>query len=295
MADLLDKADEVKSLIKTIDEIKGDAKIFIGVLVFMYISFQAWRQWLTHKQKREEERGKEERARRYLEVGVKQAESISRLAESMSAHTVADVETTNKLNSTLISVEQTMETVHDGLGVLTARTSGQINRDDATKMIRDRFLQNIFKEISFVIERSLTENDYEKRKDFVARKVRTALGDILIEARKYLCGFNLAVDPTRFFMCEPNQSVERFILCDSIWKEIEPLFKKEGTLKQRIEEAYLIIENVIGDYVTLCSRGTDSPIQVRRAHESNAAVLMSRSTRLMTDTAKNAPLPESIK
>lgn len=285
------QAKDVESLAKTINELKDSAKVFIGILILIFVAYQIWRQLLTHKREEAQEESKTNRAKQYLDMQVKQTEALSKLAESMTAHTASDVESANKLNNTLQSVETAIEKLDDGVSVLSAKTSGQINREDSTKMIRDRFLQNIYKEICMVIERSLTENDYEKRKDFVARKVRTALGDILIEARKYLCGFNLAVDPNRFFMCEPNQAgIERFTLCDSIWREVEPLFKKESSLKQRIEEAYLIVENVISDYVTLCGHGTDSPITFRRHRsESNAALLMAKTTRLLTDTGSHPP------
>jgi hypothetical protein len=282
MAEMVEvQAKDVQIVLREVNDLKVGAMIFLGIMTLIVLAYISWRHWLGLRRERDSEKSKERRAEQYTSA-------ITTLAESMNNHTAADEQSSMRLNNALFTVTTVVGKLDSSVNVLSAKTAGTINREDSVRMIRDRFLQNVFKEICMIVERSLSDNDYDKRRDFVARKVRTAIGEVLGEARAYLCSFNLSVDPNRFFQVDNSQSVERFLLCDLIWNDIETLYRMNTPIKQRIEEAYLMIENSITDYVTKCNKNSDTQIHFREAKgdTSSAHLLMARSTRLLTETGK---------
>jgi hypothetical protein len=151
----------------------------------------------------------------------------------------------------MMHVDEAIGKVGTCMSALLMCQSGAINVVDSRRLCRDRFNKDIKRSIAYIVERSLAENDYANRRDFVSKKVRSAMGDILATAKEDLGSYNLAIESDDYFILDSNEhGLQRYLLCDEVWEEVEPLFSSHTELKQRIEEANVIISNVVKDYLT---------------------------------------------
>lgn len=279
-------AKQIVDIAQGLNQLRSDVLQFIITMTVLVVGYMVLSKVLAARAKRREEESKNARAQMYADAQKRQADAINSLAKAMQDHTTSDTAMATQLNTTMTNVGDVTSDLKGAVELLVAKNEGRINREDSVKMIRDRFITHVYREFTTIIEVSLRENDYVNRKAHVTRKVKTELGKVLIEARRYLASFNMSVDPAVFFQLAPDDHGERFILCDAVWSDVEGLFLRDHStpakLKQVTEEAYVIIENVIKDYVTQCGRGNNCSIDFRNpASESNAQLLMTRTTRLL--------------
>lgn len=233
---------EGTQVLQEVNKLKTEAMVFVVIVLLMVGLFLLIRQHMASKVTAKVEKQKQDRAEAFTNA-------MSKLATSMNEHTAKDEQMVEQLNETIRSVGTTLGRVDSCVNALLIKQAGTINHADSERMIKDRFVKDIRRTVGYIVERSLTENDYVNRKGYVERKVKTDIATVLTEARKDLSTYDLAINPTKFFRLSPEAGVERFILCDLIWNEIEPLFRMETSLKQRIEEMNLIVQNTINDYV----------------------------------------------
>ena len=286
--------DELSKLLRELNGLRDEAMWFLLILVMFGVLYLLVTKWLAERREQRLAEQKKERSQIYATSLDRLGDKVGALAEALNKHTDQEQVTTMQLNCTMSGVCETMSKVETAVRHLADKSAGVINRSDSIRMIRDRFVQNVFRDFCLIIETSLRENNFLANPESITRKVKTALGNVLLEARRYLGGYKLAVDPDPFFVARPDLNVERFVLCDTVWFHVEPICRRPhhdaNLLREAIEEAFVIIENDIKDYVTVCCRGTDVQIDFRDASggsagESSASLHMSRTTRLLRTDA----------
>jgi hypothetical protein len=231
-------------LLNTIDQMKVGVIILIVTLVVIVMAFVLVGRWMILRNQEMLERKKQLRA-------AELSGALIRLSTSMEQHTQEDKSAQLKLASALDSVAGVTSKMDSSITVLAQRASGQMTKASSLRQIRRQFAKEITPSICFTLERSLTENKYEERRQFVSQKVKTNIAVLLADTRQDMRGSPLAFNPDLFFTTYPDSEGggERFVLCDLLWDRLEPLYRKNSALKDRLEEAFLVIQNTVHDYV----------------------------------------------
>lgn len=132
-----------------------------------------------------------------------------------------------------------------------------ISKSDSIKIIDDKFNNVVKKDVIETLEWSITNNHYESRYKFIKRKVKTALADIMISAKKSISEFKLSdsIDVDKFFATYINEKDKNIHLkiVDLIWDAVEETYHKDNyignntdeILKQQIEEMKTNVSNII--------------------------------------------------
>jgi len=134
------------------------------------------------------------------------------------------------------------------------RQRNVINKSDSIKIILNEF-EMAKKEIISLAEWSIVNNDYEHRKEFVRKKVKTALAEVITLSHKSLAEYSLSVDLEQFFITyidkkdKENHRVH-FKMVDQFWDGIESIYHKENYSgsdieNQQLEEMQIAIANII--------------------------------------------------
>ena len=137
-----------------------------------------------------------------------------------------------------------------GISYIADNTSGIINVNDSMYISKIYFYKVIFNECDKVAKKSLKENDFVNRSEFVSNKFRTDIGEILSESRSNLCSLPLSINAYKLFKIDSTSVSERFMLVDMIWDGIKELYNKSITIDEKYEEVSLRILNIIRDYIT---------------------------------------------
>lgn len=135
---------------------------------------------------------------------------------------------------------------------MSQKVNGRMSVNDSARIVQNTFEKVAFREICLLVERALRDNDYDNRQPYVERKIKTQIGESLTEIRETLASYPLGFDVRNFFLLDPSTPGERFSLCSDLWTRVEPLFRQHTAINQRIEEAFLLIENGVRDYVSAC-------------------------------------------
>lgn len=136
------------------------------------------------------------------------------------------------------------------------RQKNIIGKTDSIRIIINKFNDVVKREIIGIFEWSLINNDYKARKPFVKRKIKTALADHIMMAKKSLSEFNLSVDLEQFFITYKNQEDQNvhLKLVDLLWDEVEPIYERVNPsgeeehkifVDQQLEEMQIAVNNVI--------------------------------------------------
>ena len=283
-------ANEVKEVFNAVNTLRTEAMIFIGSIAILAIIFFITRLVLNYRKERATEKAKSDRAEKY-------SGALTAVATAMNTHIVQSEEQGRQITEALDNFSRSSHQLQNTISILIERTSGTINREDSVRIVQECFTRHLYLDICFIVEQSLRHNNYEGHKEYVKRKVKTAMGDAIGEAKAYLSGLKLAEDANKFFLLVPNQPAERFLLCDLVWAEMEPLFERDHTesykecpeaLTQKIEEAFLLIENTISDYLYKCSEQLGADAKQQRQKAKNATSLMKHTTRLMETCVEKA-------
>lgn len=150
----------------------------------------------------------------------------------------------------LVSVATKINEIERHIEGLIASTSGIMNEGDSAYLIKTYFYKVVMTECDKVIKASLKENDYDTRPEFVSKKVRTRVGNILSEARATLHGLPVSINFSSLFKIDDMSTSERFLLVDIMWSGIKELFSSDMSLDDKYEEATLRVSNIIRDYVS---------------------------------------------
>lgn len=231
-------------LLQVIDSMRFGVVLLLVTLVIIVLAFVLVGRWIYMKNQDRMERKKAERA-------AELAGALKQLAESMAAHTDSESKSRAQIAASMDSVAKVTEKVEASMGVLVQRASGQMTKSASLRQIKRQFMKEIVQAICLILERSLRENRYEERRAYVSAKVKTQMGTVLVEARQDMRGAPLAFTPDLFFTTYPDGEGggERFELCDRIWQEVEHMYRKATPVDERIEEVFLMVQNLISDYV----------------------------------------------
>lgn len=230
-------------LLQTIDTMKLGVVILLITLVVIVLAFVLLGRWMYMRQQAEQDKKKQARANAL-------SGALDRLSTCMADSRKDSREDNLRLTASLDTVSEVTSKMETSITVLVQRASGQMTKSASLRHIKRQFTKEVAPAICVIFERSLAENHYATRKTFVVQRVKTAVGEVLIEARQDMRSAPLAFSPDVFFHLDDDESKgERFVLCDRIWKSVEPLYLKETPLKDRTEEAALAIKNIIADYV----------------------------------------------
>lgn len=152
------------------------------------------------------------------------------------------------VGTALDKVEQAVKSVLD-------KADGLMTIEDSLRVV-EVYFSAINTEAARIVARSMEENDFDSRKEYVARKVRTAVSEVIEDARANLAEFNLAFDPRMFFRSYDStvDGAERFVLCDQVWATVMPLYNHDAPLNQRLEEMRLLLLNNIRDQFSHISK-----------------------------------------
>jgi len=275
--------DEIRQILNAIGNLRTEACWLIGILAVLAFIFFMVRLALNHRKNRTAEAAKTDRADKY-------AGALDRLSEAMKTHIVSSDEQNKRIIDALDGFSRSSSQLHGTISILIERTSGTINAEDTRKIINHAFQKRLYLNMCFVIENSLRGNNFKLYHEHIKRKVKTAIGDAIAEVRTYLGGLKLSENTEKLFVLIPKQPAERFLLCDLVWDEMEPLFLREPTaggegakecpeaMTQKVEEAFLIIENIINDYLYMAFGETRDR---RGEPRGSATALIKQTTRLM--------------
>ncbi len=220
---------------------------------FYYLRFR-------RDERREVEKGKAQRSVAYAGSLDDLRGTVTHLTAGVSKLTVAIDASADRAERNSAQNSKAVDHLSDNVAKMAQRLSSLVNKidgrmsvQDSCRFIHHAFQHDLYREVCLILSAALRNNDYANRAQHVTRKVRTAMADAMTEARAYLTTYLLAVDPTEYFVVDQTASGERFVLVDQIWTAVEPKFNHgAGSLEHRTEEANLLIENAIRDYVVAC-------------------------------------------
>jgi hypothetical protein len=275
---------DIQKILAELNTMKAGALACVIILVIAVIAYLAWRHWLDYKKQLAMEENKKQRAKDYVE-------SMQTLSNSIRSHANEENVILERINGTMETVNETMSELKQGVSkldqgvsVLIAKTNGVINKEDSSKIIRDRFFNHVYHSFCTVIEHSLRVNNYDKDKDMIIMRVKLAMNKDMTAAREYLHSFVLAIDYSKFFVCAcESTDCERFLLVDQVWTIIEPLYKiHDVNMDTKIENAFALIESTIIKYIGQCANENDINMEFRKTKTSATLTLLERTTRLMS-------------
>jgi hypothetical protein len=250
--------EEATTLLRAINDMRTEAMMFvsfIGVLVVAVIVIRLY--W---KGKKDRLVIQDTRQRELQTEQLKQARAqlyktaMEDLTRSFAEHTNKEEHLLERLDGTLDRVSHTMGRVDSCLTSFMLHQTQSIGLEDSRRIIKDRFMVHITHAVQHLLEKSLTENDFENRQAYVTANMKTEIGRILTEARNHLREYSLAIESDDYFTQVPKMPVERFALCDILWSAVESLYRSHDKLAQRVQELHLRINNEITDYFTKVER-----------------------------------------
>lgn len=243
-----DEISAVNELAKTINAFKGPVMWFIVVVLFIVAITYIVLKILAKRREDAMERSRQLRSDREHGDMTALRDNIQNLGSSIYDHLTSERTANETRDSILNGLDETMGEVKECLVAVMERQDGRINKLSSERVIQSKF-KEIKSGIALIIERQLVENNYDRNKEHIARRVRTDISKVLAEARSDLSLLDLTIEHQPYFTLQPEHGVERFLLCDLVWNRLEPLFNEHENLKQRIEESKVLIDNTISDYL----------------------------------------------
>ena len=207
------------------------------------------------------ETSKQARAALFTQAQLEQAKSLTSLVIAIqnTQESAAQMhETTNNtlkdLGATVSRTGQALVSVVSVVKRLADKVEGRLSREDSSKFITGKLNADMFRAICGVVERSFNENHYMGRETFIADRVRSRIRDVMVAVRSELKELPLAVPIEPFFPTVTDDNGERFTLCDQVWSKVVHLFSDKRQADERMDEASLLIENIIKDQIARVSR-----------------------------------------
>ena len=245
--------EDAVNLLKAINDFKITTWVGVAVLLALAgIAHLIWKQWQSKRQHTRQlaiEAGKTERARIH-------AEALNRLSDTMQAHSDTEEANVKRIELLANNIHQTVNSVKEMANYIADIATGSISYDEGLKVVEATFNKSVVYEVSNIISHSLVENDYVGRQEYVERKVKTAIGEVLASSREYLRGLSLPFGVGTFFVLVEDHRATRYKLCDQLWFAVEPLYRASIEKVKKLEEAKLQIENCVRDHFESARRKT---------------------------------------
>lgn len=202
------------------------------------------------------EAAKQARAALFTQAQLEQAKSLTSLVVTIQATNEATAKmhdnsnrTLHDLGSTVAKTGQALSSVAGVVKRLADKVEGRLSRDDSRRFVSNKLNADMFRGVCNIVERSFNENHYLGREAFIADRVRSRIRDVMVATRAELKELPLALSVDPFFPTTTDDAGERFTLCDQIWNKVAPLFEDKRPADERMDEASLLIENIIKDHI----------------------------------------------
>lgn len=251
--DQMPTATDVAELFRAINNMKTEGLLFLLVIILIVVAFLLVRHYLRIKKERESALLKEEHDREIDKEKHKRAQmytnALSAITKSFTDHTKKEEHILERLDITMGRVSDSLGRVDTCLTSFLLNQTSSMNLTDSKRIVKEKFIGQINHSIAYLIEKSLRENDFINRREFVVANIKTAMGHILIQARSELNDYKLAIHSDDYFKIVPGVQVERFVLCDILWDMVEGFYRSHTNLDQRLQEMRLVVSNTITDHV----------------------------------------------
>lgn len=221
------EVEALESLARTLNEFDQNKLWVIAIVIIALVVSYSLRWYFNWKSKQ------------FAERNISQlSNSLMNVSEIMTQHESASHNRMTKLTTI-------MEEIRD-------RQKNVIGKSDSIRIVLNKFNDVVKREIIGIFEWSIINNDYEGRKDFVRKKVKTAIAESITMAQKSLSEFNLSVELEQFFITYKNKKDGNIHLkmVDLLWEDVEPIYHKSkyagnNIEEQQLEEMQIAVNNVI--------------------------------------------------
>lgn len=234
--------EQAQAVLESINNLKTGAMIFIGLMVVVIVAYMIISKILTWK--REKLISEQKNAR--VEAQVAALTAISKNMKEMNDDLAKLRADSQNHGEAMLTAQQFINTQLD---VMNKKIKGIIPDVDAAKIIKVYFSTIIRREISYLVEAQIIENGFAESSDFIKRRMKSNIGEILDRCQNELRELKLPISVRSIFVTYTDDDGERYQICDMIWERIVPILARGGDKRKNIEEAKLLITNTITDYI----------------------------------------------
>ena len=272
--------EQAQVLLESINNLKTGAMIFIGLMVVVIVAYMLISKILTWK--RDKLLSEQKNAR--VEAQVAALTAISKNMKDMTEdlaklriNSQHSFDAQKQHGEAMLTAQQS---VNSQLDMMNKKIKGIIPDIDASKIIKVYFTTIIRREVSYLVEAQIIENGFAESADFIKRRLKSNIGDILDRCQNELRELKLPISVRSIFVTYTDDDGERYQICDMIWDKIMPILAKGGDKKKNIEEAKLFITNIVNDYITpVMKELTETPTdKFQSALERNKSTVGDGST-----------------
>jgi hypothetical protein len=252
-------AQDIQNVSDAVNSLKLSGMIFIIVLSLIIVSYFVISKILTWKNQKMINEQKNQR----VEAQIKSLNAIN-----------ANL---NLMNETLVNLKADSKTHSEGtlavqnhliaqLDTMSKKIKGIIPDIDASKILNVYFNTIIRKEISYLVETQIIKNGWKESSDFIKKRMKLNIREVLDRCQNELKGLKLPLSVRSVFLTYIDGDGERYQIADIIMDSIEPILARGGDKEKNVEEAKVIIESKLKDYISPVLRElTDSPTDKYKA------------------------------
>jgi hypothetical protein len=233
---------EIQALADSVNSLKTGGMIFIVVMTVIILAYMMISKYFAWKK---EKLISDQKSMR-VEAQIKALTSINESLGLVKTELTTLGQDNKRHNEALLLAHNHVNSQLDQMG---KKIRGIIPDVDASKIIKVYFNSIIRKEVSFLVEAQIIENGFAESKDFIRRRMKSNIKEILDRCQDELKGLKLPISVRSIFLTYEDKDGDRYQVCDLIWDAMEPILARGGDKKKNIEEAKLIILNVLNDYI----------------------------------------------
>jgi hypothetical protein len=246
-------AQDIQNVSDAVNSLKISGMIFIIALSLIIVSYFIISKILAWKKEKMISDQKSAR----VEAQIRSLNAINANLSLMNENLVT-IKTESKTHSegTLVVQNRLIEQ----LEMMSKKIKGIIPDADTGKIINVYFNTIIKKEISYLVETQIIKNGWKESSDFIKKRMKLNIREILDRCQSELKGLKLPLSVRSIFLTYNDGDNERYQISDIIMDSIEPILARGGDKEKNIEEAKVVIESKLKDYITPVIRElTDSP------------------------------------
>lgn len=242
--------EQAQAVLESINNLKTGAMIFIGLMVVVIVAYMIISKILTWKRDKLISEQKNARVEAQVAALTAISNNMKEMTEDLAKlriNSQHSFDTQKQHGEAMLTAQQFVNTQLD---LMNKKIKGIIPDVDAAKIIKVYFSTIIRREISYLVEAQIIENGFAESADFIKRRMKSNIGEILDRCLNELRELKLPISVRSIFVTYTDDDGERYQICDIIWDRIVPILARGGDKKKNIEEAKLLITNTITDYIT---------------------------------------------
>lgn len=240
--------DQINVLLRTWNELTDSSKWILLLIILVVIILFAIKQYLVYKSMANIEVSKQKRAQLYNNTLLTLSNNINNFTKDQKIMIERIAMLLEKTTDDQKIINENVKTTRTLMAKILSNQEGILDRRFSIKIIEHYFVIVIYTAVAEIFEKSLRENDFSNRQEFIANKVRTKIGDIIDNSVRELKEFNFSIDIDPFFELDKGVNGKRYILIDNIWNSVKIFYLQDKPLDQRCEESKLLISFIIKDY-----------------------------------------------